>query len=109
MSRFATELAWRRALHASSRRAPSAEDRRLPRRLAGVRPPDRHRAPELVGALQELGAQVRREMRMRAQELVDARGRPRGGLPAEEGVEPGAEEEDAAVLLDPAQRVEGGL
>lgn len=67
------------------------------------RPPNRHGSPELVGALQELGAQVGRQSRMRAQELVDPGCRLRRRLPGDEGVEPRAEEEDAAILLDPAE------
>src|SRR5262245_30811497 len=80
--------------------------RRKPSGRRRKRRSDAHGSFEIVARLQDLQAQVARQRRATREELVDLRECLLRVLAADETAQPGANEEDAPVLLEPGQAVE---
>src|SRR5690242_15697746 len=95
-----------RATCSRSGRAAAARRRTLVRPRERASNPDR--ALQLVAGLQHLLPEVRRQLRVRREIVVDQAERDVVVLAANESAEPGAEEKDAPVALNPRQAVERG-
>src|SRR5262245_30350321 len=82
--------------------------RRVTPSRAGPHPANPHGALEFVGVLQHFLPGIGGQVGVIVEVLVDHGERGGAGLPSEEGAEPGAEEEDAAIGLNKGQRIERG-